>query len=257
MLDSLVVKNFKSLREATLTFSKLTLLVGPNNSGKSTIFQAILALKQTMESRNFFTPFVLNGRYVQLGAFENIVYGKDPKQKIAIEARIRASAHFLYAVSRWRTRSLDEFLASTPEGKLDLSSIAVGFSLGYTKSTRKIRRGESRVLDGRGRELVRLEPMAITNLMGRSVNLPIKGSNVRVGKASFHLSSSYFIPSISSEREREPHDLDARLLFGLQGVLSFTRAQFDDRFTHYLFYLGPLRDYPKRYYFATGEVPRT
>ena len=44
MFESIVFKNFKALRQATLPLSRFTLIVGPNGSGKSTALQGVLAL---------------------------------------------------------------------------------------------------------------------------------------------------------------------------------------------------------------------
>jgi len=41
MLESVVFKNFKALRNTTLPLAPFTLLLGPNGSGKSTALQAI------------------------------------------------------------------------------------------------------------------------------------------------------------------------------------------------------------------------
>ncbi|SAL26106.1 recombination protein F [Caballeronia udeis] len=48
-LQSLTIENFKSYKEpTTITFGGLTVLIGRNNSGKSSAIQALLLLKQTL-----------------------------------------------------------------------------------------------------------------------------------------------------------------------------------------------------------------
>ena len=52
MFKSMRVKNFKGYRDSgTVPLAPLTVLVGCNNSGKSTLLHAILALKQTAKMR--------------------------------------------------------------------------------------------------------------------------------------------------------------------------------------------------------------
>ena len=47
------LENFKSYRERqSIEFSNLSVLLGANSSGKSTALQALLVLKQTMESNS-------------------------------------------------------------------------------------------------------------------------------------------------------------------------------------------------------------
>jgi AAA15 family ATPase/GTPase len=69
ILDSISTKNFKSLSDASFKFKPITLLIGANNSGKSSFISLLLTLKQTLASRNMESPFVLEGPYVQLGSF--------------------------------------------------------------------------------------------------------------------------------------------------------------------------------------------
>ncbi|MBC7972339.1 MAG: AAA family ATPase, partial [Verrucomicrobia bacterium] len=41
MITTLTLRNFKSIKEQTYEFAQFDLLVGRNNSGKSTILQAL------------------------------------------------------------------------------------------------------------------------------------------------------------------------------------------------------------------------
>jgi AAA15 family ATPase/GTPase len=76
VIHAISVKNFKSLKETgMLRLKPITLLVGPNSSGKTALLQTILVLKQTLESRNIKTPLVLRGKYVDLGSFKETVFG--------------------------------------------------------------------------------------------------------------------------------------------------------------------------------------
>jgi len=73
-----------------LELKPLTLLVGPNSSGKTALLQAILVLKQTLESRNIETPLVLRGKYVNLGSFKDIVFRHNIKENIEISLGLPA-----------------------------------------------------------------------------------------------------------------------------------------------------------------------
>ena len=80
LIDRVVVKNFKSLRDINLPLSNLTLLTGINSSGKSSFIQALLLLKQN-EERLFFSKrknlIKLNDRFVTLGKKQNILYEEE------------------------------------------------------------------------------------------------------------------------------------------------------------------------------------
>ncbi len=66
--------NFKSIRDQEeLVLKPLTILVGPNSSGKSTLTQSILLVSQTLSSRVSSRSVVLNGNIVRLGQFSDLV----------------------------------------------------------------------------------------------------------------------------------------------------------------------------------------
>jgi len=77
-LTSLSLRNFKSIKEAKLELSPLTILVGRNSSGKSTLIQAILLLAQNASStdpRRLGVKGILdmNESLVTLGQFSELI----------------------------------------------------------------------------------------------------------------------------------------------------------------------------------------
>jgi predicted ATPase len=86
MLDTLTLQNFKSFKQLSeLQIRPITVLTGTNSSGKSSILQSILLLKQTFESQNPMQTLLLNGRLVHLGAFENVVFDRNPGNVVVID----------------------------------------------------------------------------------------------------------------------------------------------------------------------------
>ena len=61
MLRKLRIKNFKCLRDTKdLAIRPVTILVGPNSSGKSSLVQALLMLRQTTDSRDMTSRLIIN-----------------------------------------------------------------------------------------------------------------------------------------------------------------------------------------------------
>lgn len=81
MFESLRIRNLKSLRDTTdeLRFSQLNILVGPNNSGKSSILAALLLLKQSLEDKDPTTGLVTSGPLIDLGSYLDVIPG-DPTE---------------------------------------------------------------------------------------------------------------------------------------------------------------------------------
>jgi predicted ATPase len=75
MIVKWTLRNFKSIeRTQSLDLSPLTLLCGPNSSGKSTVLQSMLILSQSATARLQPQPLQLNGRFVQLGTLQEVLH---------------------------------------------------------------------------------------------------------------------------------------------------------------------------------------
>ncbi len=70
-IRKLMVENFKCHKKLNIDFSKITLITGANSSGKSSILHPILSI---MQSNNFPSSLELNGDYIRLGDYSNIIY---------------------------------------------------------------------------------------------------------------------------------------------------------------------------------------
>src|SRR6202790_1626766 len=73
------LEDFKSVTKASVDFKPLTILVGSNSSGKSTLLQSILLMSQAAATVGAGEAFSLNGTLVSLGAFEDVVCAWKPK----------------------------------------------------------------------------------------------------------------------------------------------------------------------------------
>ena len=89
-LRSIVIEDFKSIQQADISLHPLSILVGANSSGKSSLLQAILAISQAIRSRSAGTAFPLNGEYARFGTFSETVRFRLPNEALdASERRIR------------------------------------------------------------------------------------------------------------------------------------------------------------------------
>ena len=68
-LRKISLRNFKSVKDAEVTISPLTVVVGANSSGKSTLLQSILSLSQAISKDLHGTIYPLNGEKIRLGTF--------------------------------------------------------------------------------------------------------------------------------------------------------------------------------------------
>lgn len=87
MLTRMKLENFKSWRELDIELAPLTLLFGTNSSGKTSILQALLLLKQTVNNFDRTQHINFGGSdrdYVDFGSYQDLVYGHDEQNKVGV-----------------------------------------------------------------------------------------------------------------------------------------------------------------------------
>ncbi len=87
------LKNFKSVEEADVELAPLTILVGPNSSGKSSLLQSILLIAQAAQEGP--APWLpLNGPLVELGDVHDVVFAGKPSGEGPAKQTGKRSKHF-------------------------------------------------------------------------------------------------------------------------------------------------------------------
>ena len=87
MLEQLRLSNFRSFdREATIRFRPITVLIGSNNAGKSSVIKFLLMLQQSLslDSPSFLAP---SGEKVRLGPFSEIGNVRSRKRNLSFRLR--------------------------------------------------------------------------------------------------------------------------------------------------------------------------
>ncbi|PQZ95470.1 MULTISPECIES: AAA family ATPase [Pseudomonas] len=84
MFTVIDIKNFKAFSEwQSLSLAPITLIYGPNSSGKSSIIHSIMLLKQSLTRPSTQGGLVSNGEYVDLGDYSSMVNGHDISKEIS------------------------------------------------------------------------------------------------------------------------------------------------------------------------------
>ncbi len=78
MMDTLIIKNFKSLKNVRFDLQKINLFIGPNNSGKTNVFKALEYLfNSVLSNKSPITPENLRRNYFGFGDESSTVF-KEP-----------------------------------------------------------------------------------------------------------------------------------------------------------------------------------
>lgn len=117
------LENFKSLERANLELGTITVVIGANGTGKSSILQALGLLKQSRQQRDF----VWNGLEVESGGFPEVVsFGATKRQMrfaLAIEAKVPTSLSSVESPANYSCKysfSIDNFAAVRQEAEYSL-----------------------------------------------------------------------------------------------------------------------------------------
>lgn len=88
-INEVRLRNFKSSIQADVVLRPLTLVIGANSSGKSTLLQGMTALGQAVQLHGQRESFPLNGDLMDLGYFSQVRHlGADPTSSVSLGATI-------------------------------------------------------------------------------------------------------------------------------------------------------------------------
>lgn len=236
MLDSLYVENFKSWKKLNIKFGQVTGLFGTNSSGKSSLLQFLLMLKQTKNAtdRGLVLDFGGPGQLVNLGGYRDVIYG-----------------HKVDAELRWKMEwALPQKASIFDPTKKRTEALASDSKL--TIRTKVHLRGQTLISDF---------------LEYRFGGFHFSISPKKEGGTEFQLKEECPADSVFRfvrNKQRAwalPGPIKTHL-FPDQAITYYQNAEFLGLFgAEYesmmdsIYYLGPLREYPKREYPWSGTSP--
>jgi predicted ATPase len=103
MLDKLGISNYKAFENAEIPIKPITILLGANSVGKSSIIQLLLLLQQTGKEdlKSYRSALKLYGGYVNLGDAVNLFRKRDTKKPLEIKFSLRSKKiHCLMDLSK-------------------------------------------------------------------------------------------------------------------------------------------------------------
>lgn len=233
MLKRMNLQNFKAWREADLTFGKVTGFFGTNSAGKSSLLQFLLLLKQTRNAtdRGIVLDFGGSADMVNLGTFTDVVHGHDDN------ARIRW-------LLEWKLPKTLKIMHPMEPSKRLLFS---GDSLS-TRCEVGLRQG-------------RLWPYHLAyGFDGAEFKLQLQGDSeedfdLTTDSQKFRFLRTQGRPwPLSHPVKTHLFPSQARNYYQNSDVLGDFELEYENRMDSF-YYLGPLREYPRREYHWAGSSP--
>lgn len=232
MLRRLEFRNFKSWPKASIDFGRITGFFGTNSSGKSSLIQFLLLLKQTKDATDRAIALELNGPLVNLGVYRDMIHRHDEDRPLSWSLMIeRPNDLVLIDPSGKRTAPI------VRSRELEIESAVSARKQGAVSTKLTYRLGKiafSLAPKGTGERDFELTveggEFAFVRTQGRAWQLP------RPVK-------SYAFPD------------QARTYFQNASFLSDIEAAYEEQIDN-LFYLGPLREFPQRDYLWARSRPQ-
>ncbi|MCA0353400.1 MAG: DUF3696 domain-containing protein [Chloroflexi bacterium] len=225
MITNLRFQHFKSWNDTgELRFAPLTGFFGSNSSGKTAILRFLLMLKQTVESNDQQLVLNLNGGYVELGSFEDVIYQKNLDQKLDFDISMNIHTQQIHF-----TEIFEINLESAMRYKNESPSITRNIYT-FLKKDKSVYRNY---------KVVEFE---------ETYTYTDSETNIVIEKGNPYFASKFYTL---------PHDFwnPTSLLAGkinMPELLYFIQI-FEEQFRD-VQYLGPIREDPKRFYQWTGEI---
>jgi predicted ATPase len=113
MIRHIEIKNFKSHKDTKLDFSNLTVLCGTNSSGKSSVIQALLLLREASANNSNFEYANLRSNLAKLGTVKDVLYQFADEDKIIFAIRTDKQKMLFISSIRIGTESTKRILPIT------------------------------------------------------------------------------------------------------------------------------------------------
>lgn len=232
MLSRIRIENFKAWKKADLRFGKVTGFFGTNSAGKSSLLHLLLLLKQTRNStdRSIALDFGGPGAMVNLGTFEDVVHGRDSDRDIGwliewtLPERLKIKHPTELSTTWLEGNSLQvRCQVGFPDKRLWPRELTYRFS--EVEFWLRSKAGSKREFELK----TDAEEFEFVRNRGRSWPLP-------------HPAKAYLFPS------------QTRSYFQNTDFLGDFELAYE-KLMDSIFYLGPLREYPRREYHWAGSVP--
>lgn len=233
MLTSLQIQNFKAWQDTgPVRMAPLTVIFGANSAGKSSLGHLMLALKQTVQSTDRRRALHLGDEksLIDLGTFEDCLYGHDTKIPLGfrLKWKLPAALGLRDPLSRttYRGDSLELQACLEADGARQPLVTRIDYHLSE-RGTDTLTVDFSR--SPKGEYSINVSPYKLVKTQGRQWPLDAPEKFYRLSDAS-------------------------RARFQNAAFLADLALATEDLLNRF-YYLGPLRDHPRRTYQWSGDTP--
>ncbi len=125
MLQNIIIKNFKAHSNTELALSNLNILSGINGVGKSSVFQAMLLLRQSHENNVLQRGLQLNKPYCYIGDYADAIYQYAPNDTIEFEIKYDGKDAFSWRFRPDKNNLTGNYIPVVDPQKYDLEGVSM------------------------------------------------------------------------------------------------------------------------------------
>ncbi len=251
-------ENFRSFEDTDwVEIKPLTIVLGSNNSGKSSLLAPLLLMKQTLDSPDIKIPLMLKGPLINAGAYRDLINNHDETKNLTFSLRFH----------HHKQGKKEPSLGAYPPG-----GVSAQFKIAHQNAPNDVELVSYKVFDVIGRPY--LERI---HQKGEAYSLAFHPTRPKLDtKTSRRIltdSPQHFIftddavHDMLTEKLRKGHGPRRQPYTAIRGVelspgasLYFAVVSLADSELNSFFekinHLGPLREPPKRIYELSGDTPR-
>ncbi len=236
MLSQMSFQNFKSWQKADIACGPITGIFGTNSSGKTSLIQFLLLMKQTKDATDRAISLDLNGDYVKLGSFSDVLHKHDE------------NAPLNWTISF----QLEEELSLSDTTGKRTAAITSGREL--TVGANTIAQNKAPVANRLTYQLGSYE-FSLSSKKEQSTQFDLTCSTGNAEDSGFHFVRSkgraWLLPGpVKSYAFPD----QARTYFQNASFLADLESSYERQLDK-IYYLGPLREYPQRDYLWSRSRP--
>lgn len=262
-------KNFRSLRDTEWrALRPLTIVLGPNNSGKTSFLAPLLLLQQTLGARNRSTALLTKGPLLDLGFYEDLV--RDHNMSTSVEFAVEWHVH-------GQPKDAASPLGSDPPGAVTMrfgcdehGAVRLERLTVYDTFRRRMLE-RKRSLKTKRYSLAGMSALEVgLSEDERSAEESVRAQQEEIHRSIRDAQPMHFLfdgsePILRSGTSHTEHPEDAgpralvlrpdREASLYAAIMDTAQYQLTEELRN-LTYIGPLRERAKRLYVLSGEMPR-
>lgn len=256
MIKCFSVENFKCFKnESKIDLGKITIFVGSNSSGKTSLIHSLLAMKSSIQSNTKRSSLILKTEEKSLGRYDDVVYGHKVDEPIIFKFQLKTDGKIY---QRYFPIRYKESTSDIPKILNKVKEVVLELKFEYDKVTEENRLTCFRIQDVDNGELINLHGHDSKNNSGKLLKFFEQEDKAKLSEIfEMNILSQkdvIFFPFYKIFREQNEKKFFESRIIGhfLDSIINELKVTLES-----IHYLGPLRKSSGRYYDPPSEVPQT